>query len=73
MPVLRDTLAATAHGLIGAVRAAENGATEKQMMALFGWNTARLTAFYAEMANDKKLAAASVHMLMAHKAKNGTG
>ena len=113
LPVLRDTLAATAHGIetylvtqygkpfsaagfgnwfkdrcreaglphctphglrkIGAVRAAENGATEKQMMALFGWNTARLAAFYAEMANDKKLAAASVHMLMGHKAKNGTG
>ena len=65
----------TPHGLrkIGAVRAAENGATEKQMMALFGWSTSRLAAFYAEMANDKKLAAASVHMLIGHKAKKGTG
>jgi integrase len=54
------------HGLrkVGAVRAAENGATERQMMALFGWDTPKLAAHYARMASQKKLAAASVHTLI---------
>jgi len=58
----------TAHGLrkVGAVRAAENGATEKQMMALFGWDSPTLAAFYAKMADQKTLAKAAVHTLV-HK------
>ena len=53
------------HGLrkIGACRAADNGATEKQMMVLFGWSTSRLAAYYSKKANDMKIAAASVHVL----------
>ena len=47
----------TAHGRrkAGARTAAENGATEKQMMAIFGWTTADLAAHYSKKANQKKL------------------
>ena len=57
----------TAHGLrkIGAVRSAENGATAKQMMALFGWDSVRMAEHYTKMAEQKKLTAASVHTLIA--------
>ena len=57
----------TPHGLrkIGAVRAAENGATEQQMMAIFGWDSPKLAAYYAKMANQKKLAGAAMHKLVA--------
>jgi integrase len=53
------------HGLrkAGACRAADNGATEKQMMAIFGWTTSRLAAHYAQKADDMKLAASAVHVL----------
>lgn len=55
----------TPHGLrkAGACRAADNGATEKQMMAIYGWSTSRLAAYYAQKANEKKLAGAAVHLL----------
>jgi integrase len=53
------------HGLrkAGACRAADNGATEKQMMAIFGWSTSALAAYYAQKANEKKLAGSAVHLL----------
>jgi integrase len=56
----------TAHGLrkAGAVIAAENGATEKQMMAIFGWDSPALAALYSRQANQKKLAKASMHLLV---------
>jgi integrase len=56
----------TAHGLrkAGAVIAAENGATEKQMMAIFGWDSPALAALYSKDANQKKLAKASMHLLI---------
>jgi hypothetical protein len=55
------------HGLrkVGAVRAAENGATEQQMMAIFGWDSPKLAAHYAKKANQKKLAGAAMHKLIA--------
>ena len=57
----------TAHGLrkVGAVRAAKNGATEQQMMAIFGWDSPKLAAHYAKMANQKKMAGAAMHTLKA--------
>lgn len=57
----------TAHGLrkIGAVRAAENGATEQQMMAIFGWDSPKLAAYYAKKANQKKMAGEAMHKLVA--------
>jgi integrase len=53
------------HGLrkAGACRAADNGATEKQMMAIYGWSTSRLAAYYAQKANEKKLASSALHLL----------
>jgi integrase len=59
----------TAHGLrkAGATIAAENGATEKQMMAIFGWSTADLAAHYSKNASQKKLAADSMHLLVPAK------
>ena len=56
----------TPHGLrkIGAVRAAENGATEQQMMAIFGWDSPKLAAHYAKKASQKKMAGAAMHMLI---------
>jgi integrase len=55
----------TAHGLrkAGAVRSAENGATAKQMMAIFGWDSIRMAEHYIKMAEQKKLAGAGMHTL----------
>jgi len=56
----------TAHGLrkAGAVLAADNGATEKQMMAIFGWSSGDLAAYYSRKASQKKLAGAAMHLLV---------
>jgi integrase len=55
----------SAHGLrkAGACLAAENGATEQQMMAIFGWKTASMASKYTRAANRKKIAGASIHLL----------
>lgn len=56
----------SAHGLrkAGACIAAENGATEKQLMAIFGWEEARQAAHYTKGASQKRLAAAAMHLLV---------
>ena len=56
----------TAHGLrkAGAAIAAENGATEKQLMAMFGWTTPKMAAHYSKGANQKKLAGDAMHLLV---------
>lgn len=56
----------TAHGLrkAGATIAAENGATEHQLMAIFGWASARQAAIYTRKANRTRLAANAMHLLM---------
>ena len=56
----------SAHGLrkAGAAIAAENGATEQQMMAIFGWDSNQLASYYAKNASQKKLAAGAMHMLI---------
>lgn len=55
----------SAHGLrkAGATIAAENGATEHQLMAIFGWTTPKQAAGYTRKANRKKLAGAAMHTL----------
>ena len=55
----------SAHGLrkAGATIAAENGATDQQMMALFGWSSPQLVAHYARAASQK-LAASAMHLLI---------
>ena len=59
----------TAHGLrkCGANRCAEAGATESQLMALFGWTTSKQAAHYTRKANRRKLEAAAAPMLMAEQ------
>ena len=56
----------SAHGLrkAGAAIAAENGATEKQLMAIFGWTTMKEAARYTKAANQKKLAASGIKLLV---------
>ena len=48
----------SAHGLrkLGATRAADNGATEAQLEAIFGWRGGGMAALYTRAANRKKLA-----------------
>ncbi len=48
----------TAHGLrkAGATIAAEAGASDEQLMALFGWKSGRMVSTYTREANQKKLA-----------------
>ncbi len=62
----------TAHGLrkAGATRAAENGATEHQLMAIFGWDSPKQAALYTRKANRKRLAAEAMHKLMPGHTEN---
>lgn len=55
----------SAHGLrkAGATRAAENGATESMLEAIFGWVGGRQASHYTRSANRKKLAETSAHLL----------
>jgi integrase len=55
----------SAHGLrkAGAAIAAENGATERQLMAIFGWTTAKEAARYTRAARQKVLAASGMKLL----------
>jgi len=49
----------SAHGVrkIAATRAADNGATEAQLMAIFGWTDPKMAALYTRSANRRRLAA----------------
>jgi integrase len=55
----------SAHGLrkAGATIAAENGATEHQLMAIFGWDSPKQAALYTRAANRRKLAGGAMHLL----------
>jgi integrase len=55
----------SAHGLrkAGATRAAENGATEHQLMAIFGWTSPQQAAVYTRKARRRILAAEAIHLL----------
>ena len=55
----------SAHGLrkAGAVRAAEAGATTKQLMAIFGWRSAKMADRYTLEADKTKLVMQSMHLL----------
>ncbi|WP_198021145.1 site-specific integrase [Rhizobium sp. IBUN] len=54
------------HGLrkAGATIAAENGATDDELMAIYGWTTKKQTTLYTKQADRKKLAAAAIHKLI---------
>lgn len=55
----------SAHGLrkAGAALAAENGATERQLMAIFGWSTMKEASRYTKAARQKVLAGAGMKHL----------
>ncbi|MFP7571047.1 tyrosine-type recombinase/integrase [Marivita sp. S2033] len=55
----------SAHGLrkAGAALAAENGATERQLMAIFGWATMKEASRYTRAARQKVLAASGMKLL----------
>ena len=48
----------------GAATAAENGATTKQLMAIFGWLTCEQAEMYVEAANREKLATDGMGLLV---------
>lgn len=56
----------SAHGLrkAGATIAAENGATEHQLMAVYGWESPKQAALYTRKANRKRLAESAMHLLV---------
>jgi integrase len=55
----------TAHGLrkAGATIAAENGATDHQLMAIFGWKTIKQAERYTKKARQKKLAGSAMGLM----------
>jgi integrase len=59
----------TAHGLrkAGATIAAENGATEQQLMAIYGWSTGKEAARYTRQANRRKLAGDAMGLVVRKK------
>ncbi|MGE5515117.1 MAG: tyrosine-type recombinase/integrase [Bacteroidota bacterium] len=62
----------SAHGLrkAGATIAAENGATEHQLMAIYGWESPKQAATYTKKANRKRLADAAMHLLVPEQNTN---
>jgi len=56
----------SSHGLrkAGATRAAENGASEYTLMAMFGWMTPKEAARYTRAVRQKRLAAAGMPLLI---------
>lgn len=66
----------SAHGLrkAGATIAATNGATEHQLMAIYGWESPKQAAVYTRKANRRRLAGDAMHLIAppAEPAKEGT-
>ena len=62
-----------AHGLrkAGATIAAENGATTRQLTAVFGWDSIKLAENYTRAADQKRLAESGMHLLAVEE-QNGT-
>lgn len=62
----------SAHGLrkAGATRAAERGATERQLMAIFGWTTGKMATAYTRAADRKRLARDAAQLLLPAHAEN---
>lgn len=60
------------HGLrkAGATIAADNGATEHQLMAIYGWTTTKQAALYTRKANRKKLAKDAMHLVVPDQEEN---
>jgi integrase len=56
----------SAHGLrkAGAARAAERGATERQLMAIYGWSSGRMAQLYTRAADRTRLARDAAQLLL---------
>lgn len=56
----------SAHGLrkAGATRAAENGASERQLMAIYGWTNGDMARHYTEAASRKRLSVEGATFLL---------
>lgn len=56
----------SAHGLrkAGATRAADNGATEAELEAIFGWHGGRMASLYTRTANRRRLAKQAIGKLV---------
>jgi hypothetical protein len=65
----------TAHGLrkAGAVIAAHNGATPHQLMAIFGWRTLKEAERYTKAAEQKRIAAGAMPLLLTGRSQNESG
>ena len=59
----------TAHGLrkAGATIAANNGASSRQLMAIFGWDSMKMAELYTRSADQERLANDAMHMIEAAK------
>jgi len=55
----------SSHGLrkAGATIAAENGATDRQLMAIFGWTSSRQATNYTRKADQRRLAGDAMHLI----------
>ena len=62
----------TAHGLrkAGATIAANNGATSRQLMAIFGWDSIRMAELYTRHADQERLADDAMHLIEARDIKS---
>lgn len=60
------------HGLrkAGATSAAENGATEHQLMAIYGWSSPKQAALYTRQANRKRLTGDAMHLIVSDQTGN---
>lgn len=58
----------SAHGVrkIGATRAADNGASESQLEAIFGWSGGQMASLYTRAANRRRLAKEAMGMMNAN-------
>jgi integrase len=57
----------SAHGIrkLAATRAANAGATESQLKAIFGWTNSRMPSLYTQAADRRRLAKEAMHKLVA--------
>ena len=64
----------SAHGMrkAAATRAAENGATERELEAIFGWSGGRMATLYTKSANRGRLAAGAIGKLDRAEIENRT-
>lgn len=62
----------TAHGLkkAGATIAAENGATTRQLMAMFDWTTVAMAEVYTRAAEQKRLAGGGMSLIALDRSEN---